>query len=35
MKIAKLIIPVAGLVSSSAPVWLVMTYESEIWDALY
>ncbi|MDI5349624.1 hypothetical protein MJL48_35140, partial [Salmonella enterica subsp. enterica serovar Kentucky] len=33
MKIAKLVILVAGLISSAASVWLVMADESEIWDA--
>lgn len=33
MRMAKLVILIAGLFSSAATVWLVMANESEIWDA--
>lgn len=33
MRMAKLVILIAGLFSSAATIWLVMANESEIWDA--
>lgn len=33
MKVARLVIIVAGVFSSLAAIWLVLSDESEIWDA--